>query len=85
MRNVQDTFETCKRSFISAFSICVTVPLKEGHLANTCSEKYSCRKCHGRHNIAICTFSKPAANPANSNNQLSLSNNLSHNKNNILL
>ena len=41
------------------------VCLKEGHLANTCSEKYSCGKCHGRHNIAICTFSKPAANPVN--------------------
>ena len=28
MRNFQDTFETGKRSFISAFSICMTVPLK---------------------------------------------------------
>ena len=27
MRNFQDTFETQKRSFISAFSICMTVPL----------------------------------------------------------
>ena len=27
MRNFQDTFETCKRSFIIAFSICMTVPL----------------------------------------------------------
>ena len=27
MRNVQDSFETRKRSFISAFSICMTVPL----------------------------------------------------------
>ena len=27
MRNLQDTFETPKRSFISAFSICMTVPL----------------------------------------------------------
>ena len=27
MRNFQDTFETRKRSFISAFSICTTVPL----------------------------------------------------------
>ena len=27
MRNFQDTFETPKRSFISAFSICMTVPL----------------------------------------------------------
>ena len=28
MRNFQDTFETRKRSFISTFSICMTVPLK---------------------------------------------------------
>ena len=28
MRNFQDTFKTCKQSFISAFSICRTVPLK---------------------------------------------------------
>ena len=27
MRNFQDTFETHKRSFISVFSICMTVPL----------------------------------------------------------
>ena len=27
MRNFQDAFETRKRSFISAFSICMTVPL----------------------------------------------------------
>ena len=27
MRNFQDTFETRKRPFISAFSICMTVPL----------------------------------------------------------
>ena len=29
MRNFQDTFETRKRSFISTFSICMTVPLKK--------------------------------------------------------
>ena len=29
MQNVQDIFETCKQSFISAFSICMTVPLTE--------------------------------------------------------
>ena len=28
MRNFQDTFETRKRSFITAFSICMTVPLR---------------------------------------------------------
>ena len=29
MQNFQDTFETRKRSFISAFLICMTVPSKE--------------------------------------------------------
>ena len=29
MRNFQDTFETLKRLFISAFSICMNVPLNE--------------------------------------------------------
>ena len=28
MENFQDTFETRKQSFISAFSICMSVPLK---------------------------------------------------------
>ena len=28
MQNFQDIFKTRKRSFISAFSICMTVPLK---------------------------------------------------------
>ena len=28
MRNFQDTFKTRKRSFVSAFSICMTPPLK---------------------------------------------------------
>ena len=28
MRKFQDTFETRKRSFINAFSICMTVPLR---------------------------------------------------------
>ena len=30
MRNFQDTFETRNRSVISAFSVCMTVPLKKG-------------------------------------------------------
>ena len=29
MRNFQDTFETSKRSFVSAFSICMTIPITE--------------------------------------------------------
>ena len=31
MRNFQDTFETRKQSFISAFSICMSVPLSLDH------------------------------------------------------
>ena len=30
MRNFQDTFETRNRSFIGAFSICMTLPLRDG-------------------------------------------------------
>ena len=32
MRNFQDAFETRKRSFISVFSVCMTVPINEGIL-----------------------------------------------------
>ena len=32
MLNFQDTFKTRKRSFISAFSICMTVPLNKGRV-----------------------------------------------------
>ena len=35
MRNFQDTFETSKRSFTSAFSICMTVPLMKKVLVLT--------------------------------------------------
>ena len=31
MPNFQDTFETHKQSFISAFSVCMTVPLIKAH------------------------------------------------------
>ena len=37
MRNFQNTFETRKRSFISVFTICMTVPLiKSRYLADLC-------------------------------------------------
>ena len=39
--------------------------LKEGYLANTYSEKYTCWKCHGRHNIAVATFLHHVLNPVN--------------------
>ena len=38
MQNFQGTFETRKRSFISAFSICMTVPL------NVCSNLLKIRE-----------------------------------------
>ena len=38
---------------------------KRRAFSKTCSEKYSCRKCHGKHSIAICTFSKPGAHQVN--------------------
>ena len=34
MRNCQDTFETCKQSFISVFSICMTVPSRTTGISN---------------------------------------------------
>ena len=41
MRNFQDTFETRKRSFISAFSVCVTAHLNfEGDNINESYNKY---------------------------------------------
>ena len=42
MQNFQDTFETRKRSFISAFSISMTLPLRnknEEQLVNLCETK----------------------------------------------
>ena len=39
MRIFQDTFETRKRSFISAFSICMAVPLGVHHKA--CGHEHS--------------------------------------------
>ena len=38
MWNVQDTFETHRRSFISDFSICMTVPLLTVPLSNLLGE-----------------------------------------------
>ena len=75
---------SARKKLIKQKRVCF-VCLKEGHLANTCSEKYSCRKYHGRHSIAIWTFPKPGANPVINNSQLSSSNNLSDNKNNVSL
>ena len=53
MRNFQDTPEPCKRSFISSFSICMTVPLiTEAYLEpnrismmKLLAVNYFCEKC----------------------------------------
>ena len=44
MRNFQDTFGTRKRSFISVFSICMTVPL---NFTLTFSATLPLAGCHG--------------------------------------
>ena len=38
--------------------------LEKGHLAVFSKLKYSCSKCGGERNIAICTFSKDKTNPS---------------------
>ena len=43
MRNFQETFEIRKRSFISAFSMCRTVPLKDEDLSNINNNATLCR------------------------------------------
>ena len=44
MRIFQDIFETRKRSFISAFSICMTVPLSKDHDQETSKNFWHYRK-----------------------------------------
>ena len=68
------------------------VCLEKGNSAGTCKLKYVCNKCNGKHNIAICTFSKDKANiPKNENAQnnaqdlTTTTTNVSNNKNNVLL
>ena len=51
MRNVQDTFETRKRSVISAFSLCMTVPLKKGRDM----EHFSTIAVTHFHRLKLCT------------------------------
>ena len=61
--------------------------LNKGHSAVSCKLKYSCNKCGGKHNIAICYFSKDKTNPSRpvSTADVETSTNFSTNKNNILL
>ena len=50
MRNFQDTFETRKQSFISFFSICMTVPL---NMLQVISASYSFNKTTSAYQIHI--------------------------------
>ena len=43
MQNFQDTFETCKQSLISLFSICMTVPLNMLQVILALNKKASSR------------------------------------------
>ena len=43
MRNFKDTFETRKLSFISAFTIFMTVPLRRGGPFSVCESAYLCK------------------------------------------
>ena len=60
--------------------------LEKVHSAVSCRLKRPCNKCGGKHNIAICTFSKDETNPSPpvSTEDAETSTNLSTNKNNIL-
>ena len=68
--------------------------LRKGHSAALCKKHYSCKKCCGKHNISICTFTNnttlsPSPNPVDGTNQsdstLATANNFSNNKNCVLL
>ena len=67
------------------------VCLEKGHAAYSCTLKnYSCKKCHGKHNIAICTFSKQNTqkhfpSTEERSETPSATSNISTNKNNVLL
>ena len=54
--------------------------LRKGHPVKSCSLAYSCHKCKGNHNIAICTYlrDQDSLNTASATK-------LSNNSNNILL
>ena len=45
MRNFQDTFKTCKRSFINAFWICMTVPYKVAGSNKDSNTGVPCETC----------------------------------------
>ena len=59
-----------------------------GHVAKTCNWDYKCKKCNGKHNVTIYTFSNNQGERFNSNGEISEnsgSNNLATNSGSILL
>ena len=61
--------------------------LEQGHSAVSCKLKHSCNKYEGKHNIAICTFSRDKTNPSPvvSTADAETCTNFSTNKNNRIL
>ena len=60
--------------------------LKNDHTANSCKIKYSCHKCGGKHNIAICTFSQNSKfRTKNHYVEQTTTTNFSENMNSVLL
>ena len=70
VRNFLDTYETCKLSFISEFSICFTVPLRRRWTQTLDFPKFSYNACLKnwkkelfimKRTLRACTFSMPKA------------------------
>ena len=74
-RCLQISEPSARKTFVKDNKLCFLC-LEKGHSVKSCTLSYSCHKCKGKHNIAICTHSKEAD---------SSSTNLSSNSNNILL
>ena len=59
-----------------------------GYVAKNCNWDYKCKKCNGKHNVIICTFSNDQGDRFNlidENSETSNSNNLATNSGSILL
>ena len=59
-----------------------------GYVAKNCNWDYKCKKCNGKHNVSICTFSNDQGerfNLIDENSETSSSNNLATNSGSILL
>ena len=70
---------SARKLFIKYIKLCFLY-LEKGHSVKSCSLAYSCHKCKGNHNIAICAYPK---DPDSLNT--TSAKNLSNNSSNILL